>query len=161
MKKIIGIIICMLFIGVSVSSAISVDTESTISNNQNKECRDCKEISNADLIIVERLLDKVEFYSKLLSVLSLYHPELMDISKDLLDLIKYDILWDLPVICSVLENVASSLWSIHETFSSILEKYPNNLILNLIISPIGITVLTLYWYLIWFGVGLDCWEYNN
>ena len=82
-KQTILISIILLLIGVSISSAISVDTKTIITNNQNDECRDCNKVRDADLIRVERLLDKVEVYSKLLSVLSKYNSELKEMSEEL------------------------------------------------------------------------------
>ena len=84
-KKSIVISIILLLVGVSLSSAISVDTKSTISNNESEECKECNEISNADLVKVERLLDRVEVYSKLLLVLSRHNPEIKEISEELLN----------------------------------------------------------------------------
>ena len=84
-KQTIVLSIILLLIGVSVSSAISVDTKSTISNNQSEECKECNEVSDADLVKVERLLDKVEVYSKLLLVLSKHNPEFREISEELLN----------------------------------------------------------------------------
>ena len=82
-RGILAIGIICLFVGVSASSAVSVDTKSTISNNQNEECRECNEISDADLVKVERLLNRVEVYSKLLLVLSRHNPELRELSEEL------------------------------------------------------------------------------
>jgi hypothetical protein len=87
-KKSFVISIILLLIGVSVSSAISVDNESTISNRQSEECIACKEVSDTDLILVERLLDRVEVYSKWLMVLSRHNPELKQVCEELINEIK-------------------------------------------------------------------------
>ncbi len=84
-KKTITFSIILLLIGVSVSSAISVDTKSTISNNESDECRDCQEVSKSDLVKVESLLGRVDVYSKLLLVLNKYNSELKEMSEELLD----------------------------------------------------------------------------
>jgi hypothetical protein len=77
-RKIIGIIICMLFIGVSVSSAISVDVESTIINNQSEECRECKGISNIGIVNLDRQLNKLKVYSMWLLILSKHNPNVLE-----------------------------------------------------------------------------------
>jgi rhamnogalacturonyl hydrolase YesR len=64
-KKSIVISIILLLVGFSVSSAISGDTISTTSKNKIKELQNCSEVSKSDLIIVVRLLNKVEFYSRI------------------------------------------------------------------------------------------------
>jgi len=43
----------------------------------------CGEVSDTDLVKVDRLLDRVEVYSKLLLVLSKHNPELREMSKEL------------------------------------------------------------------------------
>jgi hypothetical protein len=125
-KELIGFIICMLFIGVSVSSAVSVDTKSTISNNESDECRECNEVSDADLIRVERLLDRVEVYSKLLLVLSRYNPELKEISDELsngISTLKGEIANDnYPIICEILYNILYRIEERDESFDDWIES---------------------------------------
>jgi hypothetical protein len=108
-KQLIVISIILLLVGVSISSAISVDTKSTISDKDREECRECNEVSDADLIRVERLLDRVEVYSKLLLVLSRHNPELREISEELSkDISKLTRMLEelteesyLPIICTI------------------------------------------------------------
>jgi len=59
-----------------------------------------------------------------------------------------------------MENLLNSLSDLFEYLVSILDNHPNNLIIHLIISPIGTTVLVIWWYLSWLGVGLDCWDFE-
>ena len=119
-KKSIVISIILLLVGVSVSSALSVDTKSTISNNKSKECRECNEISDSDLIRVERLLNRVEVYSKLLLVLSRYNPKLREISGELyyeISFLKEEFTNDrYPLICNVLETIVNILDAIFTPF---------------------------------------------
>jgi len=129
-----------------------------LESNNEEDCG-CGEISDVDLIKLERLLNRVEVYSKLLLVLSKYNPELREVSEELLDIINSVNLWDFPIICSTLGNVVSGLWSIHESIISILDKYSDFKLLHLIISPFGTIVNTIWWYVYWFGVGLDCWDW--
>ena len=127
-KKLIVISIILLLIGVSVSSAISVDTKSTISNNQREECSECKEVSKSDLILVERLLDRVEVYSKLLLVLSRYNPELKEISEELVDEIPKlkNLNDDFPIICFLLLYLCMIAVIICEYLGHIANIFPEN-----------------------------------
>jgi hypothetical protein len=75
-KKSIVISIILLLVGVSVSSAMSVDSESTISNNESEECRECNEVDNRQLDVLEKHLNRLEVYSKLLLVISKSNPVL-------------------------------------------------------------------------------------
>ena len=110
-KKSIVICIILLLIGVGVSSAISVDTESTISNNQIEECRECQEVSKSDLVKVWRLLDKVEVYSKLLLVLSKYHPEVFEDFEELSYMVSTLKTLDLKdELCSIIFDIAVFSW---------------------------------------------------
>ena len=78
---VIGVIV--LFIGVGIQPAIAVDIKTTISNNQNEDCKSCDEVSESDLIKIEKLLNKVDVYSKLLLLLSKYNSELRELSEEL------------------------------------------------------------------------------
>jgi hypothetical protein len=106
--KTLAIGIILLFLGVSVSSAISIDTKSTITNIQSEECKECNEVSKSDLVIVERLLNRVEVYSKLLLVLSNNNPEIREKCEELSN-IKDTIDWDFPIICNILGSIAFKL----------------------------------------------------
>jgi hypothetical protein len=156
-KELIGIFVCLLFLGVSVSSAISVDNKSTISNNKSEVCKECKEISNADLIKVERLLDRVEVYSKLLLVLSKYYPELQDINEDL----SYGILktlymfkgirtniqfQDKPFICYILEPLHVTIFGMLLLLNQFLTYYANPL-LQILLTPLYATIIVIYFSL--------------
>ena len=81
-KKTLVIGIILLFAGVSASSAISVDTKPVISQDKSEECIECRELSNAELVKVKQLVNRVETYSKLLLVLARDNPELNDISEE-------------------------------------------------------------------------------
>jgi hypothetical protein len=146
LRKSIVISIILLLIGVSVSSAVSVDTKSTISNNQREECRECNEVSDADLIRVERLLNRVEVYSKLLSVLGKYNPELREMSEELSDEITTlnDLYEELnlhqssqyiPIVCEIVESIMTSLGNILIPVYELINRfYGNEIIRNILIS---------------------------
>ena len=159
-KKSIVISIILLFVGVSASSAVSVDTKSTISNNQNEECRECNEISDADLVKVERLLNRVEVYSKLLLVLSRHNPELREICEELsngITTLKESLKNDgYSIICVLIwAIVAPPLYLITDIIYRIDQLLGGEgvielLLLLLFVSPIYIPIIEL-------GERLDCW----
>jgi hypothetical protein len=68
------------FIGFAeeVKFRTAVDIKSIIFNNKNEERREFNEIIDADLIELERLLDRFEVYSNLLLVLFNYKPKVLD-----------------------------------------------------------------------------------
>ena len=69
-KKIHVIGIILLFVGVSVSSAISIDNKPKISQDENEEDCRCNEVSDADIVKLEKQLVRLGRHSKLLLVLS-------------------------------------------------------------------------------------------
>jgi hypothetical protein len=155
-KKTIVISIILLLVGVSVSSAISVDTQSTISNNESEDCKECNEISKSDMVKVERLLDRVEVYSKLLLVLSRNNPELRGISERLSKRIStFD---DAPIICAIIESIFHSLGFMLEP----LYEYINNFNGSEIIKQILISIAVVYAGIlspIWaVGEIFGCWD---
>jgi hypothetical protein len=58
-KKSIVISIILLLFGVSVSSAVSVDTKSTISNNESDECRECEKSDSGICNLLELLFNTI------------------------------------------------------------------------------------------------------
>lgn len=84
-KELIGIIVCFLFFGVSISSGISIDNKPIESNNAYEEDCGCEEVSDSDLIKLESFLNKVQTFGNLLSVLSRFNPEINDKCDVLLD----------------------------------------------------------------------------
>jgi hypothetical protein len=103
-KKSITFSIILLFIGVSISSGISIDTETI----EVEDCKECNKVDNADLIKVERLLDRVEVYSKLLLVLSKHYPELKEISEELSN--TEDICWTLWVLIDLVLGIDMAIF---------------------------------------------------
>jgi hypothetical protein len=164
-KKTIVISIILLLVGVSVSTAISVDTKSTKSNNQNEDCRECNEVSDADLVRVERLLNRVEVYSKLLLVLSKFNPEIKEeyegLSKRISTLSSLKLGYE--NICNILIGIGIIILGtagILEQLLYSLSQTPlaNGLLFNFLYS------LTLSLYMIFaYGFFLmdffDCWGY--
>jgi len=65
----------LLFVGVSVSSGISIDNKPSISQDESEDDCRCNEISDADIVKLEKQLDRLEVYSKLLLVLPSNNPK--------------------------------------------------------------------------------------
>ena len=62
LKKILVIGIIFIFIGVSYSSAITVEPKLFKVNNQSKDNCNCEETLNPDLIKIKGLVNKVKIY---------------------------------------------------------------------------------------------------
>ncbi len=80
--------------------------------SNNKEDCNCKEIDSRHLVILERQLNRLEVYTKLLLVLSKYNPELKEISEKLSNEIStlnemFEELTNdrFPIICDNLEKI--------------------------------------------------------
>ena len=101
-KKSITFGIILLFIGVSVSSGISIDTNSI----EVEECKECNEFDDKQLLILERQLNRLERYSKLLLVFTKDYPEINVKIKELSDRFKSMQNWaDNRSICILLYNL--------------------------------------------------------
>jgi hypothetical protein len=73
---VVGIVV--LFIGVVVQPAYAVDTKQSIDDNMSEDCKECNEVSDANLIKLKSLLNRIEQRTKLLLVLSKNNPEIKD-----------------------------------------------------------------------------------
>lgn len=69
-KQLICICIITLLVGVSYTSAIRVDNKIPIENKQDEDDCGCNDVSDVDIIKLEKQLKKLERNSKLLLVLS-------------------------------------------------------------------------------------------
>jgi hypothetical protein len=112
----------LLFVGVSVSSAISIDMKSNISNNKIEEWRSCSEVSKSDFIKVEMLQDRIEFYSRLLFLLSKYTPEIENLYNDYQNFIESN---EPNFICEILEQIMIYLYEKHEFYVNMFYYYEN------------------------------------
>ena len=142
-KKTIVIIIILLLISVSESSAISIDNKPTIVKSE-EDCN-CKEIDSRHLAVLEKQLNRLEVYTKLLLVLSKYNPEI----KDEIEELSYEIttiredLTDYPSfrpICEILEVLIIRLANITIYFLNVISENPNGRIIEFYIALIGATI---------------------
>ncbi len=157
-KKSLVISIILLLIGFSVSSAISVDTKSPVVNQQRGEDCNYEEINSRHLVRLERQLNRLEVYTKLLLVLSRDNPELREISEELSYLISTFKKSDLKdIICDWLLNMIYSLDNITmDLFNRSLDEwhagnYINSIILFFRAYPF--IVLAEILFKIWESIG--------
>ncbi len=166
-KKTITFSIILLLIGVSVSSAISIDTKSTISNNESVEDCNCKEVDSRHLVRLERQLNRLEVYSRLLLVLSKHNPELRELNEELsneITTLKEELADDLSSrpICDIIGNIISTFISIHFKIYELVLKFEYKSIgwrIFVFIDSLYLTLVAPIWYplLIIYSI-LDCWE---
>ena len=163
MKKVwIASIFATLMLLVPMTSVVGV---SDVEN----DCG-CQVISSRNLVRLERLLNRLESYSKIILLLPKFYPEIAENCKELSNRItslaemneelKPDIpLDDNTIICGIL------LWLIIQAairdavFCNLLEKYKENPILYNIIYTLFIANVSLFLKLLdLFYDTFDCWE---
>lgn len=148
---VIGVVV--LFVGVSLSSAVSINAKSAMDHEQSEECRECNEVSDADLIKVERLLERVEIYSKLLMVLSKNNPEIKENYENLADMISIlNTLNSKESICNWLEDkwydIMFNIGPYYAGLWYVYFYYKHKFILSFIPFSIAMMYVSLTW-LIW------------
>jgi hypothetical protein len=125
--KILAVGIIVLFMGVSVTSAIRVENKTHIIDNQVEDDCSCNEVSDADIVKLEKQLDRVERYCKLVLVSSRYNPELKRTSDDLFDRIpSLNALILTNLICGILESILKTINSTLQPFFELRDKYLEN-----------------------------------
>ena len=170
--KILVVGVIVLFIGIGIQPAFAVDTKTTISNNQNEDCKSCDEVSESDLIKIDKLLNKVDVYSKLLLMLSKYNSELREMSEELSNqLSNINKLYDefninilqqsTRPICFILEPLYAIIWFIWTVSSAIcyyaIWCYSLEMVLLLILFlPILIVVTPIFMVVEEMIVKFDC-----
>ncbi len=154
----LGIII--LFIGVSYSSAISIETELFIVNNKSEEDFDCQEISNSYLVKLDRMFNRLEVYTKILKFFYINNPDLLEKWEKLS--IRISALKDLNndrPICDILKNIYFSfkdtLYYLKDVYNNLLGEEPlKAFILTLLAVPFAEI-----WLLTWvIGYEFNCWD---
>jgi hypothetical protein len=115
--KTLALGVVVLFIGLGIHPAFAVDTrQSMVSKASEEECWNCKKINDRQLVVLEKQLNRLEVYSKLLLVMSKHNPDLREIRGELSDRIStFSGLFDVsadelsPIICDVLWNIVKTL----------------------------------------------------
>ena len=85
--KILAVGIIVLFVGVGIHPAFAVDTRQSMVNKASEEDCGCNDVDNWQLVVLEKQLNRLEVYSKLLLVLSRYNPELKEINEELYNIV--------------------------------------------------------------------------
>lgn len=157
--KILATVIIVLFIGVSFSSAISIDTKPSISTKESIEDCGCNEVSDADIVKLEKQLNVLEIYSKLLLVLSKDNLELNEKYEKYLDLLQSInlrdylkiVTLDLPV-SAIPDKLPDSIcmilfWLVFYPMEIILYKleYSGHYFIYLFASILLVNIDTYYW----------------
>ena len=166
-KKILSIVIILLFVVVSYSTAISVDSKST--KVESVEDCGCIEIEDKQLVVLEKNLNRLEVYSKLLLVLSNHYPKLKEIDIELSNWIsilveineklKLDYSFNNnPIICAFLAVFTIGLINIWKIFMNISDLFPDDSVLYNIFYIIAISFGNLSIFIVEIGNNIGCWE---
>ncbi len=156
--KILALGIIVLFIGAGIYPAfakVSITTNSEI----NKDC-ECQPVDNLHFIKVRRLLNRLDFYSNILLVLSKHNPEVTKIYEELYNRISplKEINNDRP-ICDILEKIYFSLkdlcYYLRDIYINYMEGNPiKAFIFNIIGYPFAFI-----WLMSWvIGYECNCWD---
>ena len=132
-----------------------------LADNSEDDCG-CNEVSKSDLVKVERLLNRIEVYSKLLLVLARYNPEVLEDYEELSNMIStLKTLGLKDLICDL-------LWNIHLYCVNKYNFYNDELVAYLYeiggLILVEIYVLTIqkpicgFWYE--FATGIGAWIYT-
>lgn len=155
--KILALSVIFLFIGVSFSSAMSVDTISIKVEDEN-DCG-CKEVDDKQLIILEGQLNRLEVYSKMLFVLSKHYPELEEISEELSENIIILRTFDLKdLICNIILNIADKCTELMEYYANLANNYQSQGRLILSFSLAGVALSFYILHLTYYDIyqAFDC-----
>ena len=133
--KVIGIFICMLFFGVSISTAISIDTYSIKFDGEN-DC-ECKEVDDKHIQFLKNQLNRLEFNSKWLLVLSKHNPELKEISEELSEFSNIYGFWD--DFCDAISNLAQSIQDLINNYGGIFN----------LLAPLFATLISIWMIFCW------------
>ena len=111
---VVGII--FLFLGLAVepitSMNISQTEEITVTNTiEEDDCEECEsqELSKSELEKLERIIDRLKIYSKMLLPLSTYNPEIVVICEEILEFLNNGII---DIICEIILNPLWHLWQV-------------------------------------------------
>jgi hypothetical protein len=159
--------ITILFLGISIQSAIAVNPNST---NNEEDCSICLKVSKTHLVRLKRLLNRLETLNNKLSLISKYNPEVVEKYQELSDRItalkemNNELNLDAPIknkiICAILWRILVPCMIIIEIFT-IIQNYTTigSFILLVIIFPLTIISLPIFFSIAGLGATYyDCWE---
>ena len=144
-KKSLVVGIIVLFIGVGFQPAFANEVSITNKSEVEEDC-DCQPVSNLHLIRLERMLNRLEIHTKILSVISKYNSEIaekyQEISNRILTLVSIN---EESVICDFLESLNNKyydkIFNLYEKLDS-LEPFPR---LYLLFLPFYGIIVEIYW----------------
>ena len=154
-KQLITISIIILLVGVSYTSAIRVENKIPIVEVED-DCG-CNEVSNADIVILEKQLDR---YSNLLLVLSKAYPEIREKCEEVLGIINSINLRDSTIICFILILIDFPIILSYEIFEILMQKYASSTLWQILFGIGFITSLVLAATILYIGYKLNCWDYE-
>ena len=159
---VVGIIV--LFIGVAIAPSINAgitvkrdtiqDIQETVessvveTSDSENDCN-CQDISKSDVYRIERLLTRLEFIVKIISIKFRNNPEIKEKCQELLDVIpelsimmdkstSYQSNDDTPYfLCAMLASAVLTFYLLTVYFGKLVEKYENNTILYTLFYSIG------------------------
>ena len=118
-NKILVLGIILLLMGVSYSTAFTIDSKISVVNNLKKENCDCEKTLNLDLIKIKRLVNKVKTYSNILPIFSKYKPEIKDrCNKIISDINTLD-----SPICDLIEPIYIIIFQIRLNLEELISEY--------------------------------------
>ena len=115
---------------------------------KSKDCG-CNKVSDADIIRLEKQLDRLDRYTNLLLVLSKDNPEIKQKWGEMLDVLNSDRKWDFPIICNLLLESYIHLGDFCFYFVNMIHKGVIYVILFVITLIMGASIYR-------FMVKLDC-----
>ena len=158
--KLICLSIILLLVGVSYSSAISSNEKTWVLKSQNKVKLNCQEVNNIYQNKLERSINKLEFYKKLINYFSKNDPDFKTKFEELYDSITTlkDIDYNSP-ICDVLENIYFSfkdiVYYIRDIYVNVKQEDPfRAFLINIFAIPFAQA-----WVTVWvIGYEINCWD---
>jgi len=177
-KKSLVVGIIVLFIGVGFQPAFANEVSITNKSEVEEDC-DCQPVSNLHLIRLERMLNRLEIHTKILSFFSKYNPEfaekyqeisnristLKETNNELNNELKLDSLdGESPILCSILEILNTTVGYIAEYIIYYLEKEAETLmdiILQFISEILLVPIFFIYFYIRALGYSAVCWEFPD
>jgi len=163
-RGILAIVIVVLFIGVGIQPAFAVNTKQSMVNIVSFEDCGCGEVSDTDLVKVDRLLDRVEVYNKLLLVLYKYTPEIKDEIEDLsikISILKEELADEAPLqtICVILEIIHEILKVLYWFFLELSYELMLFYLPYALAYLCSVTVRIIKFHIFFIGYLLSCWEW--
>jgi hypothetical protein len=148
--KILAVGIIIMFISVGVHPAFAVNTRQSIVDKASEDDCGCEDIDKKQLDELEKQLNRLEVYSKLILVLSKHNPELSELSEELSNRITIlmTLNGDNTAICLILYSMATVIASLALPFLPFLYIFPEDGVLyNILFSYLNI--LDNIFYQIW------------